>query len=78
MNKADIDRLISLEADRIRCCAERLIELYPPAPDDDHSLEEYIAKETTGANALDELGFAVNSAMRLLGIAKDYADLLNK
>ncbi len=76
MNRADIDRLISLEADRIRCCAERLIELYPPAPDDDHSLEAYIAKDTTGANALDELGFAAESAARLLRMVKDYADLI--
>ena len=76
MNRADIDRLISIEADRIRHCAARLIELYPPAPDDDHSLEAAIAKDTTGSSTLFHLGLSLGEIERLLGIAKDYADLI--
>jgi nitrogen-specific signal transduction histidine kinase len=76
MNKADIDRLIAVEADRIRACTNRLIELYPPQPTDDHSLEAHIAKDKTGALTADSLGLALEEIERLLDIARDYADLI--
>ncbi len=78
MNRTDMHHLISVEADRIRACADRLIELYPPEPTDDHSLEEYITKDTTGDRAIESLGWSLSAIDRLFAIVKDHGDLLDK
>jgi hypothetical protein len=78
MNRTDMHRLISVEADRIRACANRLIELYPPEPTDDHSLEEYIAVKDGGDRTVESLAASLSAIDRLFAIVKDHGDLLDK
>jgi hypothetical protein len=81
MNKADIDRLIAIEVHSMRACVDRLCELYPPIADPNKAnsgfLASYILKDSTGDHAIDALGWSEHEIMKLLGIAKDYASLLD-
>jgi hypothetical protein len=78
MNKADIDRLIAVEVDRVNVCAMRLTELYPPVadPNDPHTLESAVAEDIIGYDTCCYLGWALSEIEKLLSMAKDYADLI--